>query len=145
MAIDPSTTTTPPGLSVVEPVKASTAKAASDSQTLGKDDFLKLMVAQMKNQDPMNPADDKDNIAQMAQFSSLEQITNLANATQELATRLSLTQNVGLLGHDVTYTKADGTAATGKVDGLDLTADGGATLSVAGQAGVDPTTVTSVR
>ena len=43
------------------------------------------MVAQMKNQDPMNPADDKDNIAQMAQFSSLEQITNLATATQELA------------------------------------------------------------
>jgi len=118
---------------------------AAGNQILGKDDFLKLMVAQMKNQDPMNPADDKDNIAQMAQFSSLEQITNLASATQELATRMSLTQNVGLLGHDVTYTKADGTAGTGKVDGLDLTADGSATLSVAGQAGIDPTTVTAVR
>jgi flagellar basal-body rod modification protein FlgD len=103
------------------------------------------MVAQLKNQDPMNPADDKDNIAQMAQFSSLEQITNLANATQELATRMSVTQNIGLLGHDVTYTKADGTTATGTVDGLDLTSDGAATLSVAGQAGIDPTTVTSVR
>ena len=121
---------------------SSTKKA---DQVLGKDDFLKLMVAQMKNQDPMNPSDDKDNIAQMAQFSSLEQITNLASATQELATRMSLTQNVGLLGHDVTYTKADGTAGTGKVDGLDLTADGSATLSVAGQAGIDPTTVTAVR
>jgi len=140
MAIDPTTTTTS-----TDPTQAAAAKAKADKNVLGKDDFLKLMVAQMKNQDPMNPADDKDNIAQMAQFSSLEQITNLASATQELATRMTLTQNVGLLGHDVTYTKADGTSGTGKVDGLDLTADGAATLSVAGQAGVDPTTVTSVR
>jgi len=140
MAIDPTTTTT-----TTDPTAAAANKAKADKNVLGKDDFLKLMVAQMKNQDPMNPADDKDNIAQMAQFSSLEQITNLASATQELATRMTLTQNVGLLGHDVTYTKADGTSGTGKVDGLDLTADGAATLSVAGQAGVDPTTVTSVR
>ncbi len=140
MAIQPTTTATRPP----RPTPRRRADAAGN-QILGKDDFLKLMVAQMKNQDPMNPADDKDNIAQMAQFSSLEQITNLASATQELATRMSLTQNVGLLGHDVTYTKADGTAGTGKVDGLDLTADGSATLSVAGQAGIDPATVTSVR
>ena len=140
MAIQPTTTAT--AASATDTTKKSDA---AGNQILGKDDFLKLMVAQMKNQDPMNPADDKDNIAQMAQFSSLEQITNLASATQELATRMTLTQNVGLLGHDVAYTKADGTAGTGKVDGLDLTADGAATLSVAGQAGVDPTTVTSVR
>jgi flagellar basal-body rod modification protein FlgD len=140
MAIQPTTSAT------TATTTDTTKKAdAAGNQILGKDDFLKLMVAQMKNQDPMNPADDKDNIAQMAQFSSLEQITNLASATQELATRMSLTQNVGLLGHDVTYTKADGTAGTGKVDGLDLTADGSATLSVAGQAGIDPATVTSVR
>src|SRR3954468_8140972 len=119
MAIDPTTGTT---------TAATTATTASSSkkadQVLGKDDFLKLMVAQMKNQDPMNPSDDKDNIAQMAQFSSLEQITNLATATQDLASRMSLTQNVGLLGHDVTYTGADGTAVTGKGDGLNLAQDG---------------------
>jgi flagellar basal-body rod modification protein FlgD len=103
------------------------------------------MVAQMKNQDPMNPSDDKANIAQMAQFSSLEQITNLAKATQELANRLSLTQNVGLLGHTVTYTGTDGKAVSGTVDGLDLGDDGTTTLSVAGQTGVDPTDITSVR
>ena len=122
-----------------------TSSKTAANQILGKDDFLKLMVAQMKNQDPMNPADDKDNIAQMAQFSSLEQITNLANATQDLANRLSLTQNVGLLGHTVTYTGTDGSAVSGMVDGLNLTTDGKATLSVAGQTGVDPTAITSVR
>ena len=140
MAIQPTTTAT-----AATATDATRKSDAAGNQILGKDDFLKLMVAQMKNQDPMNPADDKDNIAQMAQFSSLEQITNLASATQDLATRMTLTQNVGLLGHDVTYTKADGTSASGAVDGLQLTADGGATLSVGGQAGIDPTTVTTVR
>jgi flagellar basal-body rod modification protein FlgD len=121
---------------------SSTKKA---DQALGKDDFLKLMVAQMKNQDPMSPADDKDNIAQMAQFSSLEQITNLATATQDLANKMSLTQNIGLLGHSVTYTGTDGTAVSGTVDGMNLDKNGGATLSIAGQTGVDPTSITSVR
>jgi flagellar basal-body rod modification protein FlgD len=129
---------------------ATTATTATSStkkadQALGKDDFLKLMVAQMKNQDPMNPADDKDNIAQMAQFSSLEQITNLATATQDLANKMSLTQNIGLLGHTVTYTGTNGTAVSGTVDGMNLDKDGTATLSVAGQTGVDPTSITSVR
>src|SRR3954468_22098229 len=141
MAIDPTTATTTTAATAA--TSATTKK--SDPNVLGKDDFLKLMVAQMKNQDPMNPSDDKDNIAQMAQFSSLEQITNLATATQDLANRMSLTQNVGLLGHDVTYTGADGTAVTGKVDGLNIGKDGAATLSVDGTAGIDPKTITSVR
>jgi flagellar basal-body rod modification protein FlgD len=140
MAIQPTTSTT--ATTATDTAKSATA---ASNQILGKDDFLKLMVAQMKNQDPMNPADDKDNVAQMAQFSSLEQITNLAKATQDLANRMSITQNVGLLGHDVTYTTTDGTAATGTVDGLDLAKDGTAKLSVAGRTGIDPTTITSVR
>ena len=94
MAIDPTTA----AATTATTSTTSTKKTdAGGNQVLGKDDFLKLMVAQMKNQDPMNPADDKDNIAQMAQFSSLEQITNLATAVQDLSNRMSLTQNVGLL------------------------------------------------
>jgi flagellar hook assembly protein FlgD len=81
----------------------------------------------------------------MAQFSSLEQITNLATATQDLANKMSLTQNIGLLGHTVTYAGADGTAVSGTVDGMNLDKNGAATLSVAGQTGVDPTSITSVR
>src|SRR3954464_7110890 len=129
MAIDPTTAATTTSAATATSATAKT----KDPNILGKDDFLKLMVAQMKNQDPMNPADDKDNIAQMAQFSSLEQITNLATAVQDLSHRMSLTQNVGLLGHDVTYTKADGTSGSGAVDGLQLQSDGTATLSVGGQ------------
>ncbi|NSL51180.1 flagellar hook assembly protein FlgD [Calidifontibacillus erzurumensis] len=49
------------------------------SNTLGKDDFLKILMVQLQNQDPLNPMDDKEFIAQMAQFSTLEQITNMSN------------------------------------------------------------------
>lgn len=52
----------------------------TSGSTLGKDDFLLLLVTQMKYQDPMNPQDDTDFVAQLAQFSSLEQMQNL-NAT----------------------------------------------------------------
>src|SRR4051795_7277122 len=137
MAIDPTTGTT-----TTAATTASSSKKAD--QVLGKDDFLKLMVAQMKNQDPMNPSDDKDNIAQMAQFSSLEQITNLATATQKLADSMQMTQTLGLIGHTVSYKAADGTLTSGTVSAVDV-AGGTPSLTVGDQKDVDPTVVTSVR
>jgi flagellar basal-body rod modification protein FlgD len=141
MATSPITSTT---TSTATDAAAAANKAKADKNILGKDDFLKLMVAQMKNQDPMNPSDDKDNIAQMAQFSSLEQITNLATATQKLADSMQMTQTLGLIGHTVTYKAADGTLTTGTVSGVDV-AGGSPSLTVGDQKDVDPTVVTSVR
>ncbi len=138
MAIQSTTNTT---AATATDTRSATAAA---NQTLGKDDFLKLMVAQMKNQDPMNPADDKDNIAQMAQFSSLEQITNLATATQKLADSMQMTQTLGLIGHTVSYKAADGTMTSGTVSAVDV-AGGTPSLTVGDQTDVDPTVVTSVR
>ena len=54
-----------------------TTTTASAKNVLGKDDFLKMMIAQLKNQDPMNPMDGTAFTAQLAQFSSLEQLQNV--------------------------------------------------------------------
>ncbi len=53
-------------------------KATGSAQSLGKDDFLNLMITKLKYQDPMKPMDDEDFIAQLAQFSTLEQMNNIA-------------------------------------------------------------------
>jgi flagellar basal-body rod modification protein FlgD len=142
MAIDPATSTTDP--TTVDPTQTAANKAKAAKLELGKDAFLKLMVAQMKNQDPMNPGDGTQNIAQMAQFSSLEQITNLATATQKLADSMQMTQTLGLIGHTVSYKAADGTMTSGMVSAVDV-AGGTPSLTVGDNTDVDPTVVTSVR
>ncbi|MEK4761544.1 flagellar hook assembly protein FlgD [Viridibacillus sp. FSL E2-0187] len=63
--------------------KPSNQKQTGNS-ALGKDAFLQLLITQLQNQDPTNPMDDKEFIAQMAQFSSLEQMTNMTTAIENL-------------------------------------------------------------
>lgn len=74
---------------------------AKDGSQLGKNDFMKLLMQQMRNQDPLSPQSNSESIAQMAQFSSLEQSTNLNNSFQDLArmmTMNSLTASAHVIG-----------------------------------------------
>jgi len=121
------------------------AAKTTTGPSLGKDDFLKLLVGQLKNQDPMNPSSDTDFIGQMAQFSQLEQTTNMADANAELVAQQSGARAVALLGRSVTYPDAStGVSTTGVVEQVSW-AGGLPSLTVGGVAGIDPQSVTAVK
>ena len=79
------------------------------NQNLGKDDFLKILLTQLAHQDPTAPMQDKDFIAQMAQFSSLEQMTNMAADFSKMARLLRNTEASGALGKAVEISLEDET------------------------------------
>ena len=121
------------------------AATSAVNTTLGKDDFLKLLVGQLKNQDPLNPTSDTDFIGQMAQFSQLEQTSNMATANAELVQQQSGARAVALLGRTVTYPDAaTGVSTTGVVERVEWNA-GTPSLTVGGVAGIDPRSVTAVQ
>jgi flagellar basal-body rod modification protein FlgD len=122
-----------------------TANAATDATTLGKDDFLKLLVGQLQHQDPLEPSNDTEFIGQMAQFSQLEQESNTAQSTGEMAAQLGRSGALGLIGRTVSYTDADESIKTGVVQQVDIGADGRATLTVSGTGGIDAGAVTQVK
>ncbi len=70
--------------------------------SLGRDDFLKILITQLQNQDPTAPMEDREFIAQMAQFSALEQMTQMSGDFQELSGMLQSQNALGLLGQRVT-------------------------------------------
>ncbi|HEY2494695.1 MAG TPA: flagellar hook capping FlgD N-terminal domain-containing protein [Paenibacillus sp.] len=81
-----------------------------DTQTMGKDQFLKIMITQLQNQDPTQPLQDKEFIAQMAQFTSVEQLMNIS--TQLSASNQSLGSVSGLIGSKVSWVE-DANQSTG--------------------------------
>ena len=118
------------------------AAGTNPNAILGKDDFLKLLVTQLQHQDPMNPVDDKDFMGQMAQFSSLEQITNLVAATQQQAFSSQMSQAVGLIGHQVSWVSADGTNGSGTASKVSIS-DGAIQITV-GDSQITPDEIVQV-
>ncbi|RAP76257.1 flagellar hook capping FlgD N-terminal domain-containing protein [Paenibacillus montanisoli] len=99
-------------------VQAAAEKKADSS--LGKDDFLRILVTQLQNQDPMQPLQDKDFIAQMAQFSSVEQLVNMSDQLTMLRQNLGMASS--MIGKDVQWYEyadtGDMIAMSGKVDSI---------------------------
>lgn len=77
------------------------------SSELGKDDFLKILITQLQNQDPTKPMEDKEFIAQMAQFSSLEQMTNMNKSFVSMANQLNASSAMNFLGKSVQYQQGE--------------------------------------
>ena len=90
------------------------------TQTLGQADFLQLLSTQFQNQDPMKPMDDTAFIAQMAQFTSLQQTQTLTQQMTQLRTTQDLTTANSYIGRSVTVdSDGKGTQVTGNVAGVD--------------------------
>jgi flagellar basal-body rod modification protein FlgD len=89
-------------------------------QTLGQDDFLKLLVTQMTSQDPLNPQKDTDFIAQMAQFSSLEQTKTMEADLSAMRSQQDFAQAAALLGRNVQVQTGATTTDTGIVSAVQL-------------------------
>ena len=95
---------------------------------IDKEAFLKLLVAQLKYQDPLKPTDAESFMAQTAQFTQVEKLDEISTALSAAATSSGLSTASALLGKSVTYAKADGTTDTGVVTSVKSGAAGVALL-----------------
>jgi flagellar basal-body rod modification protein FlgD len=94
------------------------------STSADKDLFLQLLVAQMRYQDPSNPTDSSEFLAQTAQFTSLEKMQAVADQTQQLVGLQTAFGAGGMVGQTVSYADATGTTLTGVVTGVRFDTNG---------------------
>ena len=116
MSVSPTTSSNAATNAYSDPTQSSSAQLPQ--QTLNQDDFLKLLVAQLSAQDPMNPVSNTDFIAQMAQFSTLQQTQSMQTDLVGLQAGQTVLQANGLLGRTVQVQTAQGQTDTGIVSSI---------------------------
>jgi flagellar basal-body rod modification protein FlgD len=131
--------TTSPLTAATSAPQASAAGSTPENPNgiLGQNDFLKLMVAQLQAQNPLEPGNSNEFVNELAQFTQVEQVTNLANANE-------LSSAVGLIGHKVTYDNASGEPTSGTVQSVQSDSSG-TTVTVEGVGGVKLSAITEVE
>ncbi len=108
---------------------ASSATSGTNN-TLDYNNFLELLVAQLKNQDPTNPSDPTAFVSQLASFSSVEQQVNTNSKLDALLTQSELSQGASIIGR--TVTSADG-SVSGNVAAVEITSSGVSAILASGQ------------
>lgn len=136
------TVTTNSAIKTPSPTGAATATAGSNS-SLDKDAFMKLMVAQMRYQDPSKPMDGTAFLAQTAQFTNIELLQKLQDSQQTLLSFQSVVLSSSLVGKTVTGTTLDGSTVSGKVDSAQVVAGNG--FLMIGDKRIPVTGVTEVK
>jgi flagellar basal-body rod modification protein FlgD len=119
------------------------ATSALPTDGLDREAFLKLLVAQLKYQDPTKPADTSQLLAQTAQLTMVDRLNEMAAAYQESATAQRLSLAGTMVGKDITFIDPDGMPVTARVDSARV-ADGSLVLS-AGPYDVPYDAITSVE
>jgi flagellar basal-body rod modification protein FlgD len=119
----PATEAVTTGMFATTPTTTSSG-STTDAMSADKDMFLKLLVAQMKYQDPMNPTDSSQFLAQSAQFTSLEKMQQVADETTQMVQAQMAFGASSMIGKTVSYTGSDGTTQSGVVKGVTFGSNG---------------------
>ena len=123
--------------------KALPTSTSGNTSGLDRDAFMKLMVAQMRYQDPSKPMDGSQFITENAQFTNLELLEKVQQSQADLLSFQSVVLASGLVGKTVTGIAIDGSTVTGKVDSAQVIAKNGV-VTVGGKQ-IPVTNVTEVR
>jgi flagellar basal-body rod modification protein FlgD len=134
-----SSTTGTTGTSSTSNKNGSSVGAAAG---MGKDDFMQLLMAQLKNQDPMKPMDDKEFITQLAQFSSLEAAEKMTAQMEELTGSQMLVQAATLIGKNVSAKLTTGEVVTGQISQVKMV--DGKPVAVVNGKDIDTSLITQI-
>lgn len=115
------------------PPEAVAGNAVPPGGKLGKDEFLKLLITQLRYQDPLNPIDSQETIAQLAQFSALEQMQNLNVQFEGFRREGNLIQSLLLNGETIVAELTDGSVVEGIVEKVTQDSSG-MTLQINGES-----------
>jgi len=116
----------------------------SKEKEMGKEDFLKLLVAQMKNQDPLNPSSNEDMVMQLAQFSSIEQTEMMNNNLETFIENNTLGTAGSMIGQEIEAANPDsGVITKGVVSQVNINGKG--TKLVVGNTQVDLENLISIK
>jgi flagellar basal-body rod modification protein FlgD len=124
----------------------SATSASSSSLPINQNQFLQMLMAELKNQNPMSPnsGDPMQFVTELAQFTSVEQATNTAEATKTIAAGQNTASAIALIGHTVNYVDpTSGAATTGVVQSVEFTSSG-PTLTINGTSGINASAINSV-
>lgn len=126
------------------PTSASTPSLSSTS--LGTDTFLKLLVAQLSNQDPSQPMDSSSFLTQLAQFNSVEQMNNVNTTLTTILSANQLTQAASMIGQTVQYSASNAQGQTVTQQGVvqSVAVNGGAVQVMIGQQPVGIQAITAI-
>lgn len=106
----------------ISSVTATPSATTNQASNLGLEDFMKILLTQLQYQDPLKPMDNQEFMAQIAQFTSLEQTQQLNDKLDQLITNQAALQSVGLIGRTVDISTTTG-QVTGTVASLSLQGD----------------------
>jgi flagellar basal-body rod modification protein FlgD len=135
---------TAPVSGVAATTNSSATTSADRPDQMGQDTFLKLLVAQMKYQDPSSPMSTSDMMAQTATLTQTQSLQQIATQNSQLIAMQRSLSAGALVGTTVSYTDTDGTTKTGTVSAVRFSSSGTTSTAVIGGATVDVGRITQV-